>query len=180
MWKEFRKLIGASLDDDDMVIGGPGVVVEVDEAKFGKRKYHRGHRVDGVWVLGGVERTPDRKMFAVAVPDRSAETLHDIIRQYVRPGSIINTDLWRGYNGLGMQGYQHHTVNHSTNFRDPATGACTNTIEGTWAGIKVGIPARNRTEDNMQDQLLEFLWRRKNANNLWGGFINALRDIYYE
>jgi hypothetical protein len=32
-------------------------IVEVDESKFGKRKYHRGHRVEGVWVIGGVERT---------------------------------------------------------------------------------------------------------------------------
>ena len=32
-------------------IGGPGVVVEIDGSKFGKQKYHKAHRVDGVWVL---------------------------------------------------------------------------------------------------------------------------------
>jgi hypothetical protein len=32
-------------------IGSPGIVVEVDETKLGKRKYHRGHRVEGVWVV---------------------------------------------------------------------------------------------------------------------------------
>src|SRR5262249_23966280 len=140
----------------------------------------RGHRVDGVWVLGGVERTPERKMFAVAVPNRSSETLQNIISEYVRPGSIIHTDLWRGYIGLDVLGYQHYTVNHSRNFRDPETNACTNTIEGTWAGIKVGIPARNRTNYDMDNHLKEFLWRRKNANDLWGGFINALKLVYFE
>jgi ISXO2-like transposase domain len=75
-----------------MIISGPGVVVEIDEAKFGKRKYHCGHRVDSVWVLGGVEQTPERMMFAIAVPNGSSETVQDIIRQYVRPGSIIYTD----------------------------------------------------------------------------------------
>jgi len=39
------------------MIGGEGIVVEIDESKFGKRKYSRGHKVDGVWVLEIVERT---------------------------------------------------------------------------------------------------------------------------
>lgn len=45
------------------MIGGPGVIVEVDESKFGKRKYNKGHKVPGVWVFGGVERTLERKCF---------------------------------------------------------------------------------------------------------------------
>jgi hypothetical protein len=37
-------------------IGGPGTIVEMDESKFGKRKYNRGRRVVGKWVLGKIER----------------------------------------------------------------------------------------------------------------------------
>ena len=37
-------------------IGGPGKVVEIDKSKFGKRKFHKGRRVDGVWVFGGIQR----------------------------------------------------------------------------------------------------------------------------
>ena len=39
------------------MIGGEGIVVEIDESKFGKWKYSRGHKVDDVWVLEIVERT---------------------------------------------------------------------------------------------------------------------------
>ncbi|KAG0439327.1 hypothetical protein DMUE_2510 [Dictyocoela muelleri] len=44
-------------------IGGPGIVVEIDESKFGKRKYNRSHLVTGSWILGGVERSSERRIF---------------------------------------------------------------------------------------------------------------------
>lgn len=43
-------------------IGGNNVVLEIDESKFGKRKYNRGHHVEGVWILGCVERTHERRI----------------------------------------------------------------------------------------------------------------------
>ena len=33
-------------------------------------------------------------------------------------------------------GYQHLTVNHSKNFKDPTTGACRNTCKKGWAHSK--------------------------------------------
>ena len=29
---------------------GQSIIVEIDESKFGKRNYHRGHHVDAQWV----------------------------------------------------------------------------------------------------------------------------------
>jgi hypothetical protein len=40
-----RQLVADSLDEDDCIIGGEGIRVELDESKFGKRKYNRGHRL---------------------------------------------------------------------------------------------------------------------------------------
>lgn len=44
-------------------IGGVGLEVEIDESKFGKRKYNRGHLVVGQWVFVGVERGSNRCFF---------------------------------------------------------------------------------------------------------------------
>ncbi|KAI3656005.1 hypothetical protein MP638_002018, partial [Amoeboaphelidium occidentale] len=64
-------------------IGGPGKIVEIDESKFGKRKFHRGRRVDGQWVLAGVERGDNTKIFFETVEARNAETLIPIIQRMV-------------------------------------------------------------------------------------------------
>ena len=175
-----RDLVMESLDEEDEIIGGPGIIVEIDESKFGKRKYNRGHRVDGVWVLGGIERTDAKKVFVVPVPDRSLRTLLDVISVRVREGSIIYTDLWRGYARLNEElGYEHFTVNHTENFVDPETGVHTNTIEGFWNGLKLRISPRNRTQENIGSHLFEVLWRKKHASNLWEGFLASLKDVGY-
>ena len=45
----------------------PAIVVEIDESKFGRRKFHRGHRVDGVWIFDRVERNFEQKLFLFEV-----------------------------------------------------------------------------------------------------------------
>lgn len=176
----YRQLVADSLEPEDFVVGGQGIVVEVDECKLGKRKYDRGHPVEGVWVLGGVEKTPERRVFLIPVPDRSAETLLNILSRHVEPGTIIMTDLRRGYFGLAERlGLEHRTVNHSETFVNPVDGTCTNTIEGTWNGLKLSITPRKRTKDFFEDCLWEFIWRRKNSADLFGGLLRAFSEIDY-
>jgi transposase-like protein len=178
--KHFRRLVATTLSEEDQVIGGEGVIVEVDETKLGKRKYNRGHRVDGVWVVVGVERTLVRRVFMVRVENRSAETLIDIIKRYVAPGSIVHTDMWKGYAPLSAKlNMTHHTVNHSQHFKDAETGVHTNTVEGTNNGLKIMIKPRHRTA-SVDDHLSEFVWRRKFCMSLWGAFLLALKDVHYD
>ena len=175
----YRQLVASSLDSEDTTIGGDGIIIELDESKFGKRKFHRGHRVEGVWVFGGVKRTPERRAFAEVVADRSASTLREVILRHVRPGSIVYTDLWRGYSDLESIGLLHDTVNHSLHFVSP-TGVHTNAIEGTWNGIKLGVPPRNRNQQDMTPCLLDFIWRRKHSRDLWNGLIEVFKNVSYD
>jgi hypothetical protein len=139
-WCIHRDLLGQDIEfaTRNENIGGLGIVVEVDESKFGKRKY----KVEGVWVTGGVERTVSRSLFVAVVSDRSALTILDLLTYYVQPGSIVYIDCWKGYieEDLLKLGCTHVTVNHEEYFVDHITGCCTNTIEGTWNGIKLRVP----------------------------------------
>lgn len=47
-WSSFcREVLLSYFIDKKQKIGGPGKTIEIDESKFGKRKYHRGHYVQG-------------------------------------------------------------------------------------------------------------------------------------
>jgi transposase-like protein len=174
----YRQLVADTLDSEEQMIGGKEIIVEIDEAKFGKRKYNRGHRVEGSWVLGGVERTDDRNVFLVEVSDLRAETLLNIINRYVRPGSIIYTDCFSSYTRLSNY-FTHFSVNHSQNFKDPITGCHTNHIEGTWCGVKMNIRPRQRTTGEINHHLGEFIWRRRNFNDIWTGLIHCFSTTSY-
>jgi transposase-like protein len=127
-------------------IGGPNKTVEIDESKFGKRKYGRGHPVKGQWVFGGVERESG-KTFLVPVPDRTADTLMTIIDAWIEPGITVISDCWGAYRNLDQQDYTHRTVNHSIGFVDQRIGTHTNTIESTWRRVKAFVSPYNRKVD---------------------------------
>jgi hypothetical protein len=60
-WASFcREVIYDAFILNKQKLGGSGVEVEIDESKFGRRKYCKGHRVDGQWVFGMFERGTGR------------------------------------------------------------------------------------------------------------------------
>jgi hypothetical protein len=95
---------------DQNMIGEHGIVVEIDESKYSKRKYHRGKRVEGNWVFGAIERLYNyekNKYFAgqfvlLVVEDCTKETLGSIIKSFIRPGSFIISDCWSAYIAIGI------------------------------------------------------------------------------
>lgn len=175
--KYFRQVAAQDIIEEKTIIGGPNIIVEIDESKFAKRKCNRGHTVNGVWVVGGVERSEERKLFSVTVESRDSSTLKSVIKQYVLPGSIIYTDCWKGYDWIDTDpDYMHRTVNHSLGFKDETTQAHTNSIEGTWAGMKRTMPYKSRSKANIEEAILSFIWKRQNESRLWEAFMDALAD----
>lgn len=171
----FRQLAADEVEENEGRIGGENVIVEIDESKFGKRKYHRGHPVEGAWAIGGVERAAERRVFAEVVEKRDAATLIEVVGRRVAPGSIVHSDLWKAYKAIPSAAHlEHRTVNHSRHFVDPDTGVHTNTIEGTWHGLKVGIPKRARHSGKIENHISEFIWRRQNEGDIWSAFLNCL------
>ena len=68
----------------------------------------------------------------------------------------------------------HFTVNHSQAYVDPDTGVHTNTIEGTWNGIKLNIGSSNRRKGVINSYLLEYIWRKKYSKHLWRQMLNVI------
>ena len=73
----------------------------------------------------------------------------------------------------------HMTVDHSKNFKDPLTGAYTNTIEVTWHDIKMKIPNRERIIEKIDNYLFESIRKRENKNDKWSALLKCLAKISY-
>ena len=177
-WDSFcREVCEITLPENGEKLGGYGKVVQIVESKFGKRKYHRGHHVEGQWVFGGIEED-SRKCFLVAVEKRDEQTLLPIIQKWIEPGTIIVSDCWKAYSKLETHGYEHRTVNHSREFVNKE-GDHTNKIEGHWRHAKCKLPKFGVRKHLFSTYLAEFIWRYMYRDeDLFRVFLNDVRKVY--
>ncbi len=107
-----RLLIFRYISDESMLFGE----VEVDESYFGgRRKGTRGRCAKGkIPVFGLLKR--GGKVYTVIIPDAKASTLMPIIREKVKPDSVVYSDTFRSYNVLDVSEFKHYRINHSVEF----------------------------------------------------------------
>jgi len=183
-------MVAQMLDHDkenDMLGGcdedGNPIMVEVDETKMGKRKHNKGRRVSASWVIGMVERTRQWRTAWVVVQKRDASVCAAVIRRFIKPGSIVHSDEWGGYNPIKKMGldYTHRRLCHKKEFVNTTDGfrTHTQTIEGNNGAVKKAIPVHKRSNEDLQDCLFEFMWRRNNAGNLWKALLKGLLTVRY-
>lgn len=111
--------------------------VEVDESYFGARRVRgkRGRGAGGKTIVFGLLKR-DGRVYTEIVPDCKKATLQAIIRGRVAPEAVINSDGWRGYDGLVDVGYaKHFRVNHGQSEFARGTHHV-NGIESFWSYAK--------------------------------------------
>lgn len=165
-------------------IGGPGQIVQIDEAKFGRRKFHRGRYIEGNWILGMIcNGSEDLRLEICPNNKRDSETLIPLIRKHVAPGSTIWTDEWRAYNCLPrFDDYKHETVCHAHEFVNDNTGVHTQRIESCWRPMRAYFRNKNTTNrDAKADHLTEYQWRRwcrKTKKDKFQDLIDSIVKLY--
>ena len=108
--------------------------IELDESYFGgSRKGKRGRGAAGkVAVFGLLKR--GGKVYTQVILDAKTETLMPIIRQKIKPDSVVYTDCWRAYNALDVSEFKHYRINHSKLFAQKHNHI--NGIENFWNQAK--------------------------------------------
>ena len=109
---------------------------ELDELYFGARRVRRkrGRGAAGKTPVFGLLKRGE-KVFVTIVPDCSKESLMPVIKGLILESSTIYTDGWKAYDGLILNGYEHHRVFHSEN--EFARGKShVNGIENFWSFAK--------------------------------------------
>jgi transposase-like protein len=155
-------------------MGGPGKVVEVDEAYHGRlstprvskqrkdRPYYKGKQT-GLGTKRAIVSLLDREAGNVRsfhVPTADAETVAKIVRENVHRESRLHTDESKLYVNVGKEFAVHETIIHAHG--EYARGdVTTNTVEGYFGIFKRGMRGdyQHCAEKNLHRYLAEFDFR---------------------
>ena len=111
MWTWLHKLRYAMVRPGRDRLSGS---VEVDETYVGgKKPGKRGRGAAGkalVVIAAQEDGAGIGRIRLCRVKDASAESLEGAVGMSVAPGSVIHTDGWSGYCGLGQRGYHHEVI----------------------------------------------------------------------
>jgi transposase len=174
-WRMFNKIRNDLMTHEETPLSGP---VEADETFIGgkpREGHYRIMREQGIeprspqsraWhaarkqtVFGVVQRKGQVR--AVVVPSSRAQVLRAKVGEYVLPSSIIYTDDYKGYDGIGFQRrYIHHRIPHHAKVYVDGD-VHTQTIEGFFSLVKNGIRGvyHSVSAKWLQGYLNEYAWR---------------------
>ena len=171
--------INIVIDESDDKVGGIGLSVEIDESKFGKRKYNRGRVIEGQWGLGGICRET-KQVFMTTVPSRDKNTLLPILKKKIKPGTTIISDCWQSYDCLSQEDFEHLTVIHCVSFVDPQSSCHNQNIENLWWQVKRQLPDTYTRDNQLYLHLAEYLLRnmKRKDKDIFKEFLRDASKYY--
>ena len=179
-------ICAATIAKQPKQIGGPGVVVEIDETITARKKKSVNPRIgktpalSTTWCVGAVERygsgafirellveTPQEDGSVIIEPERrTKEVLMSKVLEYIRPGSIIMRDKWRSYDSVEEYPrtvhhrfkYKSYAVNHSVEYVSKDNPwVHTQNIERYWLDVKSYIKRPGMKRKNMRRYIGRYL-----------------------
>jgi transposase-like protein len=176
-WRMFKQIRSMLTEENSGPIGGFGRKVEMDETYYGSRSEGtRGRGTKKTPVVGMVQRKGQVRAFVAA--DVKADTLRGLIKEHVLPRTMVFTDDFKSYNGIGARGYTHQRINHSEKVYVNGD-VHTNTIEGFWSLIKRGIGGvyHNVGRHYLQTYLNEYSFRYNRRFDTQPMFVSFLQQV---
>ena len=153
--------------------------IEVDESYFGgKRKGKRGRGAAGKVIVFGLLKRGG-KVYTVPVANVRRKTLMPVIRQKIRPDSVVYSDGHTAYNALDVSEFTHYRINHSEEFVRNHTHI--NGIENFWSQAKRHLRKYNGVpKENFELFLKECEWRFNEGSpkQLLDDLKNLLKQYY--
>ena len=147
-------------------------IVEVDESYIGGKKAgKRGRGAAGktlVVIAAQLDGSRIGRIRLRQVPDASAESLENAIRQAVEPGSKIRTDGWSGYNRLGRLDYVHEIVREEADIGDNLLPSC-HRIAGLLKRWLLGTHQGAVSHEHLDYYLDEFTFRFNRRTSRYRG-----------
>jgi transposase-like protein len=112
-----------------------------------------------------VGRTGGRVWFRVGHRSSSAELVNATVLPATKPGAMVYTDEWNGYNPLDRNDRGHATVNHNQgefardDDGDGVREVHCNTLEGIWTGLRNFLrPFRGVNKIYLEQYIIIFEW----------------------
>ncbi|MBS0272840.1 MAG: IS1595 family transposase [Proteobacteria bacterium] len=142
MGHQIRQLMTKA--DPGGLMGGSLRHVEMDEAYVGGRQSggKRGRGTTNKTVVFGLKERGGQ-FRGVVVPDASMATLRKVVLGNVKPGTIVSTDEFGGYNLLVRDGYIHNTVKHAekqyAKVDELSNNVHVNSVESFWRLFKASV-----------------------------------------
>jgi transposase-like protein len=131
----FEKFDGPA-EADETYVGGRGQFMHRSNVEGrAKAKTFRNKTI----VAGALQRSTDdsvSQVRATVVPDARTPTLQNHVRDHVRPGATLYTDMHGAYRALGDE-YDHDVIDHVQTYVRGQVH--TNGIENFWALLKRGL-----------------------------------------